>query len=182
LVVQGFYQGPEFGHLYRTTDGGRTWSPYDIGDASRFVEQPSAFGQDAVVVQNGANPADGWNLAPGTVYASDDGGHDWSGRRVPAGLGVPPSFDAASPNLWAWPSRTALFTTGDAGRHWHKIVLHGLPRNAAIRKVDLTSRRVGWAIVYGLGPHPTLFHTSDGGLRWIPAGPLKPRRRTPTKH
>jgi photosystem II stability/assembly factor-like uncharacterized protein len=35
-----FYFGPPMGTLYRTTDGGRTWSKYDIGGSKSLVEPP----------------------------------------------------------------------------------------------------------------------------------------------
>jgi photosystem II stability/assembly factor-like uncharacterized protein len=175
-TIIGPYQGPEFGFLYKTTDGGRTWSRYDIRGSSRFVEQPiAAFGRQVVVAQNGPNPAGGLNLAPATVYRSRDGGRSWHGTPVPAGVGVPAPLSAASPSVWVWASRRNLFVTHNAGKTWHKIVLRNLFRTARISKVDFTSRRVGWAVVYGLGADGTLLRTTDGGMHWAPAGPLVKR-------
>jgi photosystem II stability/assembly factor-like uncharacterized protein len=65
--------------------------------------------------------------------------------------------------------------THNAGKTWHKIVLRSLSRTAWISKVDFTSRRVGWAVVYGLGADGTLLRTTDGGMHWAPAGPLVKR-------
>jgi photosystem II stability/assembly factor-like uncharacterized protein len=177
-TIIGPYQGPEFGFLYETTDGGRTWSRYDIRGSARFVEQPIAsFGREIVVAQNGPNPAGGLNLAPAAVYRSRDGGRSWSGTPVPAGVGVPAPLSAASPRVWVWASRRNLFMTHDAGQSWHKIVLRDLPRAGWIKKVDFTSRRVGWAVVYGLGTGGTLLRTTDGGEHWTPAGPLLERKQ-----
>ncbi|HEU5244346.1 MAG TPA: YCF48-related protein [Gaiellaceae bacterium] len=174
--IIGPYQGPEFGYLYKTTDGGRTWSRYDIRGSARFVEQPiAAFGRELVLAQNGPNRDGGINLAPATVYRSRDGGRSWSGARVPNGVGVPAPLSAASPRVWVWASRRDLFATRDAGRSWHKIVLRNLSQTARIGKVDFTSRRVGWAVVYGLGTDGTLLRTTDGGIHWNPAGPLRHR-------
>lgn len=178
--IIGPYDGPEFGHLYKTTDGGRTWSRYEIRGADRFVEQPfAAFGRRLVVAQNGPNRDGGINLAPATVYRSRNAGDSWSGSAVPAGVGVPAPLSVASPRVWVWASRRDLFVTGNAGRSWHTVVLHNLSRAARIRKIDFTSRRVGWAVVDGLGADGTLLRTTDGGMHWTPAGPLKataPRR------
>jgi photosystem II stability/assembly factor-like uncharacterized protein len=177
-TIIGPYQGPEFGYLYRTTDGGRTWSRYDVHGSARFVEQPvAAFGRQIVVAQNGPNPADGLNLAPATVYRSRDGGRSWSGAPVPVGVGVPAPLSAASPSVWVWASRRNLFVTHNAGKSWHKIVLGNLPPAGWIKKVDFTSRRVGWIVVYGLGMDGTLLRTADGGVHWTPAGPPLERNR-----
>jgi photosystem II stability/assembly factor-like uncharacterized protein len=176
--IIGPYQGPHFGYLYKTTDGGRTWSRYGIHDSVRFVEQPFAvFGRQIVLAQNGPNRNGGINLAPSTVYVSPDGGSHWDGHAIPAGIGVPAPFDAASPSVWVWASRTGLYVTRDGGGSWHRILLRHLPPAAWIDKIDFTSSRVGWAIFSGLPAHPSLFHTTDGGLHWNPAGPRLPRRQ-----
>ena len=176
--IIGPYEGPTFGHLYKTTDGGRTWSRYEIGNADRFVEQPfAAFGRRLVVAENGPNRDGGLDLAPATVFRSRDGGDTWSGSAVPAGVGVPAPLSVASPRVWVWASRRDLYVTGDAGRSWHKVVLHNLPAAAWIGRIDFTSRSVGWAVVYGLGADGTLLRTTDGGVHWSPAGP-QVRRRT----
>jgi photosystem II stability/assembly factor-like uncharacterized protein len=70
-----------------------------------------------------------------------------------------------------WASHTGLYVTHTGGRRWHRIVLRHLPVAAWIDKVDFTSSRVGWAIFTGLAPHASLFHTTDGGVHWTPAGP-----------
>jgi photosystem II stability/assembly factor-like uncharacterized protein len=176
-MVIGPGRVPDFGNLYETTDGGRTWSSSNIPDSGRFVEQPfAAFGREVVLAQNGPNRNGGINLAPSTVYASPDGGDRWTGHAIPAGVGVPAPFDAVSPSVWVWASRTGLYVTRDGGRSWRRIVLRHLPSAAWVDKIDFTSSRVGWAIFSGVGGHPSLFHTTDGGLHWNPAGPRLPGR------
>jgi len=171
-MVIGPIRAPDFGNLYETTDGGRTWSSRDIHESGRLVEQPIAvFGREIVLAQNGPNRNGGLNLAPATVYVSPDGGNRWAGHAVPAGVGVPAPFDAVSPSVWVWASRTELYVTHTGGQRWHRIVLRHLPRGAWIDRIDFTSRRAGWAIFSGIGAHPYLFRTTDGGVHWKPAGP-----------
>lgn len=165
--------------LYRTTDGGRTWSKYDPAGTGSFTQPPVAVGGRVFVVENGPNRNGGLNLAAGTVFASADGGSHWNGHAVPFGRIVSVWFSAASPSVWALSARGDLFLTDHAGHGWRKIVVRGLPRNGQIRKIDFTSRRDGWAILGGLGVHSTLVHTSDGGRHWTPAGP---RVRRQAKH
>lgn len=178
-TIIGLYVGPPIITLYRTTDGGRTWSKYDIGGSKSFVELPiRVFGSHVVLAQNAPNQKGGLNLNPGTVDVSPDAGHDWVTHAVPFGPGgLPASFGAVSPRLWAFSSRHDMFTTRDAGRHWRKIVQRDLPENAQVRNVVFTSSRVGWEVIYGFGPHGNLFRTTDGGLHWTAAGPSLPRRK-----
>lgn len=178
-TIIGPYIGPPIVTLYRTTDGGRTWSKYDIGGSKSFVELPiRVFGSRVVLAQNAPNRKGGLNLNPGTVDVSPDGGRNWVRHAVPFGPGgLPASFSAVSPGFWAFSSRNDLFTTRDAGRHWRRIVLRNLPRNAQVKNVVFTSPRVGWAILYGFGSHSSLFRTTDGGLHWTVAGPKAPRRQ-----
>jgi photosystem II stability/assembly factor-like uncharacterized protein len=183
-LVTGLYQGPPIITLYRTTDGGRTWSKYNIAGSQSFVELPiSVFGRQMVLIQNGPNRGDSLNLNPGTIDVSRNGSSGWVTHTVPFGPGgLPASFSAVSPSVWAFSSGRKLFTTHDAGQHWREIVLRNLPRNAEIQKIVFTSSKVGWAVINGFGPHGTLFRTTDGGEQWTPAGPPKPRHSTPTKH
>ena len=179
-MVIGLYLGPPIITLYRTTDGGRTWSKYNIAGSDSFVELPiRVFGSQVVLVQNKPNRRGGLNLNPGTIDVSTDGGkNNWVEHAVPFGPGgLPASFSAVSPSVWAFSSRNDLFTTRDAGQHWRKIVLRNLPRHAQVRKLVFTSSRVGWATIHGSGSRSTLVRTTDGGAHWVPAGPLKPRHR-----
>jgi photosystem II stability/assembly factor-like uncharacterized protein len=172
ILIGLLARGPALGYLYETTDGGRTWSRYDPAGSGSFVEQPySAFGREIFVIQNGPNRDGGLNLAPATIYLSRDAGRHWSGSAVPSELAVAVSFSAASPNVWAWSAGQDLFVTNHAGNGWQEIVMRGLPRNAKIQKIVFTSRRAGWAVLSGFGPHGTLFRTTDGGVHWTPAGP-----------
>jgi photosystem II stability/assembly factor-like uncharacterized protein len=181
-TIIGVYRGPPIISLYRTTDGGLSWSKYNIAGSDSFVELPiRVFGSQVVLVQNGPNRGGGLNLAAGTIDVSPDGGRDWVAHPVPSGLGVPTSFSAVSPSVWAFSSQSDLFTTHDAGRHWRKIAVPNLPRYGEISQVVFTSSKVGWALFPRLGLEPTLFRTTDGGLHWTPAGPLKPRHSKPTK-
>jgi photosystem II stability/assembly factor-like uncharacterized protein len=169
-----FYFGPPIGTLYRTTDGGRTWSRYDIGGSKSLVEEPIIVGHHVVVVQNGHAPDRGVSLAPGKVYVSADG-RNWSGSPVAARVAVQSDFSAVSPDVWAFVSgsdvyRSNVHMTRDAGRHWRTISLPHRGKHHPVwhRQIDLASSKVGWAV---LGRR--LYGTTDGGLHWRVAGPLK---------
>jgi photosystem II stability/assembly factor-like uncharacterized protein len=182
MVIGDLTPGPPIITLYRTTDGGRTWSKHNIAGSNSFVELPiRVFGSQVALVQNGPNRGGGLNLNPGTIDVSRDGGHYWVRHAVPFGPGRLGSFSAVSPSVWALSSGSDLFTTHDAGRHWRKIVFRNPPRTSQItrfsgvRNVVFTSRQVGWALFYGLHSNSTLIRTTDGGLHWKAAGPQLPQ-------
>jgi len=183
----GPYDGPPVGGLYRTTDGGGTWSEYDIAGSNSAIELPvGVFGRRVIVVQNGPNPQGGLNQLPGTVWSSADDGSHWDGAAVPSQIGLPTSFSLASPRFWVFAAGGGndLYVTADAGHSWRRIVLRGISRplhgetGTAIASVAFSSPREGWAIVArlrGVSGVQTLIRTTDGGLHWTVNGPLKPK-------
>jgi photosystem II stability/assembly factor-like uncharacterized protein len=178
-LIEGLYLGPRIVTLYRTTDGGRSWSKFDPAGSGSFTEQPyTAAGRDVLVPENGPNRNGGLNLVAGAVYASRDAGRNWIGRAVPFAPTSAVSFSAASPSVWAWSSRQAVYLSNRAGKGWREIALRGLPPRAWITKIDFTSSLVGWAIFSGFGTHTNLFRTVDGGVHWTPAGPRVRRHHT----
>lgn len=181
----GPYFGPPVGALFRTTDGGSTWSQDDIAGSHSWVELPiGVFGRQVVVVQNAPNPPGGWNLGAGTVWTSADGGVHWHGAAVPREVGIPTSFSLASPRFWVFSTLRGddLYVTTTAGHTWRKIHLRGLPPRGRyvippqISGLAFTSPRLGWAIVRGKMPgvvgDNTLIRTTDGGLHWTVSGPV----------
>ena len=180
VVVGDLSPGPPIITLYRTTNGGRTWSKYNIAGSKSFVELPiRVLGSHVALIQNGPNHDGGLNLNPGTIDVSPDGGHNWVRQAIPRHVGQPTSFSAVSPTVWAYSSRSHLFTTHDGGRHWRHIVFPS-PRNSkmslfsGLSNVVFTSRRVGWGLYYSFHANRTLIRTTDGGLHWKAAGPPLP--------
>jgi len=178
-MMIGNYQGPPIVTLFRTRDGGRTWSKYDIAGSDSFAELPiGVFGGKVVLAQNAPNPKDGLNLNPGAVWVSGDAGAHWLGRPVPfpAGSGAR-SFTTASPDVWGFAVGHDLYVTADGGARWRHVALRGLPRFGWIGQIVFTSSRIGWAVMPVGRPSRTLFRTTDGGKHWTPAGPPKPKAR-----
>jgi hypothetical protein len=179
-MIEGPYQGPPIVTLFRTLDGGKTWSKYLVAGSDSFALLPiGVFGDSVVLGQNGRNRKGGLNLNPGTVWTSGDVGAHWRGRPapLPEGSGVS-SFTVASPGTWGFSAQHDLWLTSDGGARWRDISLRGLPKYDWIRRIVFSSSRVGWALLPVGRAASTLFRTTDGGRHWTPAGPRKPRAHT----
>ena len=83
--------------FYRTTDGGRSWTPAPGLPTEGQYQLPTFFNPGiGVVFGSGPSPA---------VFVTSDGGNSWQPRPVPvAGSAVsmapPPSLSAATPRAW----------------------------------------------------------------------------------
>lgn len=177
------------GGLLRTADGGRHWKQVLLSG------QPPAAGNDIVVsppvasfghrlvltaerlVATPNGPAD-WRVFP---YVSDDGGASWAARPLPrwwipyVGSNDGNRFSAASGSVWFAAARDEIAVTTDAGRTWRPVRPAGIPPRWIIGAIDFTSAKVGWAIFNG-PRQSVLMRTTDGGVRWKPAGPRRARQ------
>lgn len=141
--------------LYRTTDGGETWSKV-------LVPPPTS------VIRVGRRL-----VARGSerIYVSRDGGTHWTTVVVPPHIArAGRNFSTATAKMWTFASRNRLYATGDGGRSWKTIVPRGLPRPVDINQIAFSSPRVGLMMVgrprYAYG---TLYRTKDGGRHWTPS-------------
>lgn len=166
------YRDGKYG-LYRTDDGGHTWSLQDLplpsgasGAAELMIEPPFLFegaGLPRIVLA-----VQSWRKGGGYSWAflvSEDAGNSW--RQVPGAL----ETDGASPQagfidpLHGWvASSKALCVTDDGAENWSK---RAVPPGT--QQVQFVSPDVGWALTSG--KEEAVFRTSDGGLTWLKTYP-----------
>jgi photosystem II stability/assembly factor-like uncharacterized protein len=155
--------------LYRTSDGGATWSAVTVhgpngrlDDGYTFTDNPVLTGADGAVAMTRGYPA------RVTVYTSGDGGASWSPMTL-AGPAAGWFLDAVTARHWVLVAGDRLLITHHAGRSWqHRTMSHRFAQLSADYNspldpvVDFVSDRVGWI-------RPTFgdeWRTSDGGRHW----------------
>ncbi len=148
--------------LYRTTDGGRTWTPAHF--ARRLAEDASAL--------SFVSPTDGYVTSDRDLLTTRDGGATWRVvSRLPFRYGA--SWLTFSDRLDGFAaSGNALYATTDGGRMW-KAVLRPRGGSFELWKPAVFGRRVVVPDLTHVGvTNPdgpvriVVYSSSDGGRTW----------------
>ncbi len=171
------------GGVYRSTDGGASWSPANVGIKAYFFPDPwPEFGQ--CVHKVAAHPA-----APGRlfaqnhhgVYRSDDGGDRWVSiaEGLPADFGFPVVVHPHDPDtVYVFPlvadgarippdGRARVWRSSDAGATWTPSA-RGLPDGfyAAVMRDAMTTDQGEPAGIYLGARDGTVWCSLDDGESW----------------
>jgi photosystem II stability/assembly factor-like uncharacterized protein len=144
-------------HVYRTSDGGVTWSDAALEDPrltpfnapALRVESLKAFGSTLLA------------YAPQFVFRSSDGGAHWTYVASSSS----PVFELAFVTVSRWiqlipPGQSA--ETTDGGQTWHAFVTDYQQAAPVAPVVVFADSEVGYATVRG-----GIQHTQDGGGHWV---------------
>jgi photosystem II stability/assembly factor-like uncharacterized protein len=182
-----FYLASASGGVFKSTDGGITWSPI-------FDDQPvAAFGSlalapaDANVVYVGTGEANlRGNAVPGNgIYKSVDGGKTWSHVLDLVGhigtLTVDPrnpdvAFAAVLGHGFGPNPERGVYRTRDGGKTWQQVLKRDADTGASDVALDPSNpnivfaglwqvRRRPWTLQSG-GPGSGLYMSRDGGDSW----------------
>ncbi len=166
----GYLESPV---VYRTTDGGASWSTVD-------VPSPQGGGRYLTAVR----------LVPGggvlafvsdrarllRAFASTDRGASWHELTLPSTVKSVEDVSIADARRWWALHAGALYTTSDAGLSWRPVVPQGLPEDwnyQAARAID--ARHAWWPMISSArSTVSALAMTSDGGAHWKMVNPPQP--------
>jgi photosystem II stability/assembly factor-like uncharacterized protein len=167
-----FWCAVSAGGVYRTTDGGATWTAVNRGTRADFQPGPlPASGQCVHKLRvHPKNPDRLYQQNHCGTYRSDDGGESWVEitSNLPTEYGYVLALDASDPDVaFVIPEesshmrttadrRLRVYRTRDAGATWHALS-DGLPRQAAY--VSLLREGMD---ADGLRPTGVYFGTSSG--------------------
>jgi photosystem II stability/assembly factor-like uncharacterized protein len=185
---QTWYIGVASGGVWKTTNGGTTFTPVFQNEGSYSIGHVVIDPKNPNTVWVGTGEANnqrsvGWGDG---VYRSDDGGRSWRnvglkdsqhiGRIVIDPRDSKVLYVAAYGPLWSAGGDRGLYKTRDGGATWDKIL--NVSEHTGISDVILDPsnpdvllatahqrRRHTWTLIHG-GPESGLHKSTDGGATW----------------
>jgi photosystem II stability/assembly factor-like uncharacterized protein len=165
--THGFLGGWDPNHrptVYRTSDGGKTWSASALPDPPGFVSQAGGSTLRLRLVKGFGGTllalADA-NRAPAYVFRSTDGGATWAYLATANSASLYPTFVTASRWLVIGNDGSGIETT-DSGRSWHQFSSDYADAAGVGSTFVFGDSNIGYGTVRG-GLHRTV----DGGSHWI---------------
>jgi photosystem II stability/assembly factor-like uncharacterized protein len=170
--VYGVVYAPGTVYLYRTDDGGETWSavtsvplPEGAEDAELSIDQLEFLMPNDLMLAMRIT-ADESKMA---FYVSNDSGNTWS--LTPTFLPNGGSVDFLSATDAVVYNGQQFYVTRDAAQTWNTIspeIVFG----DTFASMDFVNTSSGWVLTMDpTTQHSTLYRTTDGGSSWFPVIP-----------
>jgi len=178
------YIGISAAGVFRSEDGGESWTPANKGTAADFMPDPfPELGQCVhKVLLHPARTERLWQQNHCGVYRTDDRGEQWErleGNGLPSGFGFPLALDHRDPDVaFVIPEegaenrvtpdgRLGVYRTHDAGASW-ELASNGLPEPAwaAVLREGMASDRLDPVGIYFGTQSGSVFATADDGESW----------------
>jgi len=185
-----YYMGATGGGVWKTTNGGATWTNvsdgfFATGSVGAIAVAPSD--PNVIYVGMGEGPIRGVTTTHGDgVYRSTDGGKSWThvgleaARQIPAVRVHPRNPDllwvAVQGNPWGPDSGRGIYRSADGGSTWTRVLAGDDTTGACDLSLDPTNprilfaalwdhRRTPWQVRSG-GPGSGVYRSIDGGDTW----------------
>jgi photosystem II stability/assembly factor-like uncharacterized protein len=169
--VGGVVYSPGTVYLYRTDDGGESWTPvnldlpdgaenFELGidqDQMQFVSAQDGF---LVVRMSG-------DFTQSAVYITNDGGESWT--LTPTLIPEAGESDFLSAEEAVIYNGEQFYVTHDAARTW-ATVMPDIVFGDSFVEMDFVNPNSGWVVTVA-DDNRSLYRTHDGGVTWLPVTP-----------
>ena len=185
---QTVYAGAASGGVWKSTNGGLTWTPLFDDQPVHSIGSIAVFPKNPAIVWVGTGEGNTRNSASvgNGVYRSEDGGKTWShlgldGTEHIARIVLHPTdpdvaWVAALGREWGENPERGVFKTTDGGKTWRKVLYVDEKTGAGDLAIDPSNpqkliagmwqfRRWPWAFRSG-GPGSGVYLSYDGGATW----------------
>ncbi|HEU4796079.1 MAG TPA: YCF48-related protein, partial [Pyrinomonadaceae bacterium] len=185
---QGWAKFLNYGELYKTSDGGRTWirlvTPMDDGYGSLWtfrlepsgqsawiaggIFQPIKIGDPCMNNAMGSLPDSPYACLNGAVYRTTDGGVSWQMQKIPPDVGRFMSITVTGSDHVAVTGDAGMYYSNNSGRTWRRgefrrecFDFYEFPDMYPTETVFVNDK-IGWlSLSSGL-----IANTRDGGKTW----------------
>jgi len=179
------YIGISAAGVFRSEDGGESWTPANQGTAADFLPDPFPDLGQCVhkLLLHPGRPDRLWQQNHCGVYRSDDCGESWErleGNGLPSGFGFPLALDHRDPDTaFVVPEgggddrvtcdgRLGVYRTHDGGSSW-QLLTEGLPQRAwsVVLREGFSSDRLDPPGIYLGTQSGSVFVSPDAGETWL---------------
>jgi photosystem II stability/assembly factor-like uncharacterized protein len=170
--VGGVVYSPGTVYLYRTDNGGKTWSPVALDLPDGAEDSELSINEDQMEVTSGGEGFLALYMAGDSsqtaLYKTNDSGATWT--LTPTVIPGTGEIDFLSEEEIVFYNGEEFYVTRDAAATW-TTVSPDIVFGDSFATMDFVTPLAGWIVTRDPGGRRSLYRTHDGGTTWLPVFP-----------